>query len=51
MKKYRIEIIELDGKKVLSIGGFVLYDELQAIKKKVGDIDKYPIGKKITVKI
>ena len=48
---YQVEIIELNGKKVLSVTGFVLSNELEAIKQKIGDINKYPVGKKLKVQV
>ena len=52
MKKYYVEIIKsCNGGKTIAISGFVIGSELKAIKEKLGDIDKYPIGKKITVYI
>ena len=51
MKTYQVEIIELNGKKVLSVDGFVLSNELDAIKQKIGDINKYPVGKRLNVKV
>lgn len=51
MKIYNVEIIELNGKKVISVDGFVLYNELQLIKQKVGDISKYSVGTKLKIKV
>lgn len=52
MKIYRVEIVKsCNGGKTISISGFVVSSELKAIKEKLGNIDKYPIGKKITVYI
>lgn len=50
MKIYYVEIIESCGKKTIAIKGLILSAELKAIKEKLGDIDKYPIGKKLKVK-
>ena len=51
MKTYHIEIVESgNGGKTIAIDGLVLSAELKAIKEKLGDINKYPIGKKVKVK-
>lgn len=51
MKTYHVEIVEsCSGGKTIEIDGFVLSAELKRIKEKLGDISKYPIGKKIKVK-
>ena len=51
MKTYHVEIVEsCSGGKTIAIKGLVLSAELKAIKEKLGDINKFPIGKKIKVK-
>lgn len=51
MKTFVVEIIEHCGNRCISVSGFVLSSELKAIKEKLGDISKLPIGKKIKVKV
>ena len=51
MKIFEVEIIQLDGRKTISVKGFVLSYELEAIKQKLGDINKYPVGKKLKIQV
>lgn len=52
MKKYIVEIIKsCNGGKTIAVSGLVVSSELKAIKEKLGDIDKHPIGKKIAIYI
>lgn len=51
MKTYHVEIIAgCNGSKTIAIKGLIIGSELKAIKEKLGDINQYPIGKKIKVK-
>lgn len=52
MRTYHVEIVASSNKngKTIAIEGLVLSAELKAIKEKLGDINKYPVGKKIKVK-
>ena len=55
MKEYTAVVkINDNGKRVLEIYGFVLSAELNAIKEKLGPIDKLPknkLNKKLKIKI
>ena len=52
MKSYQIEIVKsCNGEKTIQVSGLILSAELKAIKEKLGDINNYPIGKKIKVRI
>ena len=51
MKTYLIEIVKHNGKKTFTISGFVLSAELNKIKEKIGDVNKYRVGQKFTVAI
>ena len=51
MKTYKIEIIQSNNKKYLAIDCFILSEDLQKIKDKLGNIEQYPVGKKRTIKI
>lgn len=52
MKTYNVEIVKsFNGGKTIAISGLILSAELKAIKEKLGDINKYPIGKKIKISI
>lgn len=50
-QRYEVYIEELDGKKVISVMGFVLSKEMDIIRKKIGDVNKLPIGKKFVIYI
>lgn len=51
MKTYQVEIVKSStGEKTIQINGFVLSAELKAIKEKLGDINKYPVGKRLKIK-
>ena len=51
MKTYTIEIIILNGQRVLTIHGFVLSRDKELIKKHIGDINRLPLNKKIKVTV
>ena len=51
MKVYNVEIVKsISGGKTIQVDGLVLSAELKAIKEKLGDINKYPVGKKLKIK-
>ena len=51
MKSYNVEIVaSVEGRKTIAIDGLVLSTELNKIKEKLGDLNKYPVGKKIKIK-
>ena len=51
MRTYKVEIVKSCNEgKAISIEGLVLSRDLKVIREKLGDISKYPIGKKFKVK-
>lgn len=51
MKTYNVKIVKsISGGKTIQIDGLILSAELKAIKEKLGDISKLPIGKEIKIK-
>lgn len=51
MKTYTVTVEMHDGKKQLVIDGLILSKELDDIKRKLGDIEKLPVDKKIKVRV
>lgn len=51
MKTFIIEIIILNGRRILTIQNTILSRDIELIKEQIGDISKLPLNKKIKVNI